>query len=53
MLGDPDPDRSLLIIRALLDGGADALELGIPFSDPIADAASEAGTLAGLSYALM
>lgn len=37
MLGDPDADRSLLIIKALLDGGADALELGIPFSDPIAD----------------
>jgi len=37
MLGDPDPDRSLLIIRALLDGGVAALELGIPFSDPIAD----------------
>lgn len=37
MLGDPDPDRSLLIIKALLDGGVDALELGIPFSDPIAD----------------
>ncbi len=37
MLGDPDPDRSLLIIKALLAGGADALELGIPFSDPIAD----------------
>ncbi len=37
MLGDPDPDRSFLIITALLDGGADALELGIPFSDPIAD----------------
>ncbi len=37
MLGDPDPDRSLLIIKALLDAGVDALELGIPFSDPIAD----------------
>ena len=37
MLGDPDADRSLLIIKALLDAGADALELGIPFSDPIAD----------------
>lgn len=37
MLGDPDADRSLLIIKALLDSGVDALELGIPFSDPIAD----------------
>ncbi len=26
-----------MIIKALLDAGADALELGIPFSDPIAD----------------
>ena len=37
MLGDPDPDRSLLIIKAILDAGADVLEIGIPFSDPIAD----------------
>jgi tryptophan synthase alpha chain len=37
MLGDPDPAASLAIIEALTAGGADALELGIPFSDPIAD----------------
>ncbi|MCC7290843.1 MAG: tryptophan synthase subunit alpha [Phycisphaerales bacterium] len=37
MLGDPTPARSLELIRAALDEGADALELGIPFSDPIAD----------------
>jgi tryptophan synthase alpha chain len=37
MLGDPDPATSLAIIRTLVDNGADALELGIPFSDPIAD----------------
>lgn len=37
MLGDPTPVRSLELIRAALDEGADALELGIPFSDPIAD----------------
>jgi tryptophan synthase alpha chain len=37
MLGDPTPDASLEIIEALVDAGADALELGIPFSDPIAD----------------
>ncbi|MDX7998346.1 tryptophan synthase subunit alpha [Xenorhabdus sp. Reich] len=36
-LGDPEPDLSLEIIDALIDGGADALELGIPFSDPLAD----------------
>lgn len=37
MLGDPDKTTSLNIIKALVAGGADALELGIPFSDPIAD----------------
>ena len=37
MLGDPDPGASLELVRALVRGGADALELGIPFSDPVAD----------------
>lgn len=36
-IGDPDKNTSIDIICALVDGGADALELGIPFSDPIAD----------------
>ncbi|KAA9001832.1 tryptophan synthase subunit alpha [Affinibrenneria salicis] len=36
-LGDPSPEQSLKIIDALVAGGADALELGIPFSDPLAD----------------
>ncbi|PIJ51813.1 tryptophan synthase subunit alpha [Erwinia sp. OLTSP20] len=36
-LGDPSPTLSLQIIDALVAGGADALELGIPFSDPLAD----------------
>ncbi|GAA4496299.1 tryptophan synthase subunit alpha [Pseudaeromonas paramecii] len=36
-LGDPTPELSLQIIDALVAGGADALELGIPFSDPVAD----------------
>ena len=36
-LGDPNPELSFEILKALVDGGADALELGIPFSDPIAD----------------
>ena len=36
-LGDPEPGLSLQIIDALIEGGADALELGIPFSDPLAD----------------
>ncbi|MET1255966.1 tryptophan synthase subunit alpha [Aliikangiella maris] len=37
MLGDPTLEISLQIIKTLIDNGADALELGIPFSDPIAD----------------
>lgn len=37
MLGDPEPERSLGFIDQLVAGGADALELGIPFSDPVAD----------------
>ena len=37
VIGDPDPDTSLEIIKAAIDAGADILELGIPFSDPIAD----------------
>lgn len=37
MLGDPNLDLSYQIITTLIDNGADALELGIPFSDPIAD----------------
>ncbi|MBZ0056981.1 MULTISPECIES: tryptophan synthase subunit alpha [unclassified Leclercia] len=36
-LGDPSPEQSLKIIDALVEAGADALELGIPFSDPLAD----------------
>ncbi len=37
VLGDPDPNTSLEILRGLVRGGADMLELGIPFSDPVAD----------------
>ncbi|QSX35924.1 tryptophan synthase subunit alpha [Shewanella sedimentimangrovi] len=36
-LGDPTPDLSLAIVDALVAGGADCLELGFPFSDPLAD----------------
>ncbi|MDF7681030.1 tryptophan synthase subunit alpha [Enterobacteriaceae bacterium ESL0689] len=36
-LGDPTPELSLKIIDTLIAAGADALELGIPFSDPLAD----------------
>lgn len=36
-LGDPGIEQSLKIIDTLIDAGADALELGVPFSDPLAD----------------
>ncbi|HFK4477877.1 TPA: tryptophan synthase subunit alpha [Citrobacter sedlakii] len=36
-LGDPGVEQSLSIIDTLIEAGADALELGIPFSDPLAD----------------
>ena len=35
--GDPHPDLSLPLMRALVAGGADIIELGVPFSDPMAD----------------
>ncbi|MCE7960193.1 MAG: tryptophan synthase subunit alpha [Acidobacteria bacterium ACB2] len=35
--GDPDRETSLRIVEALFDAGADVVELGVPFSDPIAD----------------
>ena len=35
--GDPDFDTSLAACRALLANGVDILELGVPFSDPLAD----------------
>jgi tryptophan synthase alpha chain len=37
MAGDPDPDRSLAIVTGLARAGADLIELGMPFSDPMAD----------------
>lgn len=36
-IGDPSVEDSLACARAALDAGADALELGVPFSDPTAD----------------
>ena len=35
--GDPDPVTSLAIVKALPAAGADVIELGMPFSDPMAD----------------
>ncbi|WP_284179378.1 tryptophan synthase subunit alpha [Rhabdaerophilum sp. SD176] len=35
--GDPDPVTSLALVKALPGAGADVIELGMPFSDPMAD----------------
>ena len=37
VIGDPDLQTSFEIVKVAIDAGADILELGIPFSDPIAD----------------
>ncbi len=40
MAGDPDPETSLAVLRALPEAGADLVELGLPFTDPMADGPS-------------
>lgn len=50
--GDPDLDVTRKVLVALVEAGADVIELGVPFSDPVADgpaiqAASERALLAG------
>jgi tryptophan synthase alpha chain len=35
--GDPAPDITVSLLHALVQGGADIIELGVPFSDPMAD----------------
>ena len=40
MAGDPDPATSLAIIKALPKAGADMIEIGMPFTDPMADGPS-------------
>lgn len=40
MGGDPDLRTTGTLLRALADGGADVIEVGVPFSDPIADGAA-------------
>src|ERR1700748_3295910 len=40
MAGDPDPLTSLDIIKALPKAGADIIEIGMPFTDPMADGPS-------------
>ena len=37
VLGDPDPDTSVELVVAAVEAGATQVELGIPFSDPVAD----------------
>ena len=47
--GDPDPRTSLALIRGLPGAGADLIEVGMPFSDPMADGPSiQAGNLRAL-----
>ncbi len=38
--GDPDPDSAMDILRGLPDAGADIIEIGMPFTDPMADGPS-------------
>jgi tryptophan synthase alpha chain len=40
MAGDPDPETSLQIIKSLPKAGADIIEIGMPFTDPMADGPS-------------
>jgi tryptophan synthase alpha chain len=40
MAGDPDPKTSLDVIKALPKAGADIIEIGMPFTDPMADGPS-------------
>jgi len=35
--GDPEPGLTVMLMQALVAGGADIIELGVPFSDPMAD----------------
>jgi tryptophan synthase alpha chain len=56
MAGDPDAQTTLAILDALTRAGVDAIELGIPYSDPLADgptiaAAGQRGLLAGTTIA--
>ena len=37
MAGDPDPETSAAVLKALPQAGADVIEIGMPFTDPMAD----------------
>ena len=52
--GDPDPKDTVKLMHGLVESGADVIELGVPFSDPMADGpviqrASERALLKGVS----
>jgi tryptophan synthase alpha chain len=52
--GDPDAERSAQVLDAVARGGADVIEVGVPFSDPLADGpviqrASERALAAGMT----
>jgi tryptophan synthase alpha chain len=54
MLGDPDLETSARLLDSVVEAGADMLEVGIPFSDPVADgpviqAAAQRALAAGVS----
>ena len=54
--GDPSPDATVPVMHAMVEAGADLVELGVPFSDPMADGpviqrASERALAAGMSFA--
>ena len=54
--GDPSPHHAVALMHALVDAGADLIELGVPFSDPMADGpviqhASERAIAAGTGLA--
>lgn len=53
--GDPSPDVTIPVMHAMVEAGADLIELGVPFSDPMADGpviqrASERALAAGMSF---
>src|SRR5258708_8345288 len=56
--GDPSLDASLKYVLALAEAGADVIELGVPFSDPLADGptiqrSAERALKAGVTLALV
>ncbi len=51
--GFPDVDSSIALIQAMIDGGCDVIEIGLPYSDPVMDgptiqAAAERALSAGM-----